>query len=84
MLGKRGNDKMKVLIVDDDVILRKLLRYFIGSLFKYKIVGEVVNGEELIYYVMKEKLDFVLVDIGMFLLNGMEVVKVCKEFFLIL
>ncbi|MEH7527259.1 LytR/AlgR family response regulator transcription factor, partial [Priestia megaterium] len=72
---------MKVLIADDDVTSRKLLRYFIGSLSKYKIVGEAANGEELIHYVTKEKPDLALVDIGMPLLNGMEAVKACKELF---
>lgn len=72
---------MKVLIADDDAASRKLLRYFIGSLPHYKIVGEATNGEELIKYVTKEKPDVALVDIGMPLLNGMEAVKACKELF---
>lgn len=52
---EKGNNKMKVLIADDDVTSRKLLRYFIESLSKYKIVGEAANGEELIHYVTKRK-----------------------------
>ncbi|MCP3761037.1 LytTR family DNA-binding domain-containing protein [Domibacillus sp. A3M-37] len=72
---------MKVLIADDDAASRKLLRYFIGSLPNYKIIGEAANGEELIKYVTKEKPDVALVDIGMPLLNGMEAVKACKELF---
>ncbi|WP_046176737.1 LytR/AlgR family response regulator transcription factor [Domibacillus indicus] len=72
---------MKVLIAEDDAASRKLLRYFIGSLPDYKIVGEATNGEELIKYVTKEKPDIALVDIGMPLMDGMEAVKACKELF---
>jgi two-component system LytT family response regulator len=72
---------MKVLIAEDDAASRKLLRYLIGSLSNYQVVGEVANGEELIQYVTKEKPDIALVDIGMPLLNGMEAIKACKELF---
>lgn len=72
---------MKVLIAEDDASSRKLLKHFINSLPDYVIVGEAANGEELIKYTMKEKPDIALVDIGMPLLNGMEAVKSCKEFF---
>jgi two-component system, LytTR family, response regulator len=70
---------MKILIAEDNITSRKLLRNFICSLPNHTIVGEAVNGEELIQYVTKEKPDVALVDIGMPLLNGMEAVKACKE-----
>ncbi|MDQ0246295.1 two-component system LytT family response regulator [Bacillus fengqiuensis] len=69
-----------MLIAEDDAASRKLLKHFIGNLPNFKVVGEAANGEELIQYVMKEKPDVALVDIGMPLLNGMEAVKSCKEF----
>jgi two-component system LytT family response regulator len=43
------------------------------------MVGEAVNGEDLICKVMIEKPDIILVDINMPLLNGMEAVKSCKK-----
>jgi two-component system, LytTR family, response regulator len=72
---------LKVLIAEDDFTSRKLLKRFIDNLPDYKVVGEVANGEEFIRYVMTEKPDIALVDIGMPLLNGMEAVKSCKELF---
>lgn len=72
---------MNVLIAEDDASSRKLLRYFIGSLPHYEIVGEAANGEELIQLVTKAKPDIALVDIGMPLMDGMEAVKACKELF---
>lgn len=72
---------MRVLIAEDDAASRKLLRYFIGGLPDYKIVGEATDGEELIRMAAAEKPDVVLVDINMPLVNGMEAVKACKELF---
>ncbi len=70
---------MKVLIAEDNAASRKLLKHLIKSVPNYQIVGEAVNGEELINKVMAEKPDIVLVDINMPLLNGMEAVKSCKK-----
>lgn len=70
---------MKVLIAEDDLTSRKLLRHFISGLPNVEIVGEVTNGEELIRCTVTEKPDLALVDIGMPLLNGMEAIKSCKK-----
>lgn len=72
---------MRVLIADDDVASRKLLKHFIGALPDYTLVGEATDGEEFIYYISTERPDIALVDIEMPLLNGMEAVKHCKELF---
>ncbi|WP_413300943.1 LytTR family DNA-binding domain-containing protein [Bacillus sp. 1P10SD] len=70
---------MKVLIADDNAQSRKLLKHLIKTLLNYQIVGEAINGEDLINKVMGEKPDIALVDIDMPLLNGMEAVKSCKK-----
>lgn len=70
---------MRVLIADDNAPSRKLLKHLIKILPNYQIVGEAVNGEDLINKVMQERPDMTLVDINMPLLNGMEAVKSCKK-----
>jgi two-component system, LytTR family, response regulator len=70
---------MRVLIAEDNAPSRKLLKHLIKNVPNYQIVGEAVNGEDLINKVMLEKPDLALVDIGMPLLNGMEAVKSCKK-----
>lgn len=70
---------MRVLIAEDNAPSRKLLKHLIKPLENYQIVGEAVNGEDLINKVMTEKPDLVIVDINMPLLNGMEAVKSCKK-----
>lgn len=72
-------EELKVVIADDDLSSRTLLSYFIELLSEYKIVGQALNGKELIEVVMKEKPAIVLVDIQMPLLNGVEAAKICKE-----
>jgi two-component system, LytTR family, response regulator len=70
---------MKVLIAEDHAPSRKLLKHLIKLLPDYQIVGEAVNGEELIKMAMIEKPDIALVDINMPLIDGMEAMKSCKE-----
>jgi two-component system, LytTR family, response regulator len=70
---------MRILIADDNAASRKILKHFIKYVPIYEIVGEAVNGEDLINKVMMEKPDIALVDIQMPLLNGMEAVKSCKK-----
>ncbi|MCM3600400.1 LytTR family DNA-binding domain-containing protein [Robertmurraya korlensis] len=70
---------MKILIAEDNATSIKLLKHLIKSVPNYQIVGEAVNGKDLINKVMMEKPDIVLVDINMPLLNGMEAVKSCKK-----
>jgi two-component system, LytTR family, response regulator len=70
---------MRVLIAEDNAPSRKLLKHTIKKIPNFEIVGEAVNGEDLINKVMIEKPEIVLVDINMPLLNGMEAVKTCKK-----
>ncbi|PGY11938.1 LytTR family DNA-binding domain-containing protein [Bacillus sp. AFS031507] len=70
---------MRILIAEDNPASRKLLKHLVKHVPNYQIVGEAVNGEDLIKKVMMEKPDLVLVDINMPLLNGMEAVKSCKK-----
>ena len=70
---------MRVLIAEDNAASIKLLKHLIKFVPNYQIVGEAVNGEDLINKVLMEKPDIVLVDINMPLSNGMEAVKSCKK-----
>jgi two-component system, LytTR family, response regulator len=72
---------MKILIAEDDLASRKVLKHYINNLPNFQIVEEVQNGEELVQAIMKVKPDIVLVDIGMPLVNGMEAVKSCRKIF---
>lgn len=73
-------DKLSIVISDDDETSRMLLRHFLELVPYFDIIGEASTGEELVMLVMKKKPDIVLVDINMPGLNGIEAVKMCKEF----
>lgn len=70
---------MRLLIADDNAVSRKLLLNMIQRVQNYEVVGEAVNGEDLIQKAQVENPDIVLVDINMPLLNGVEAIKSCKK-----
>jgi two-component system LytT family response regulator len=70
---------LKIVIADDDVSSRTLLRHFIHFLPQYKVVGEATSGEDFLRLVLEKKPDIVLLDIIMPDLDGMEAVKICKQ-----
>lgn len=46
---------MRILIADDNAASRKLLRQMVKYMPNYQIIGEAVNGEDLINKVFMEK-----------------------------
>jgi two-component system, LytTR family, response regulator len=51
---------MRILIADVSAVSRKLLKHLITHLPNYHIVGEAVNGEDLMDKVVIEKPDIVV------------------------
>jgi DNA-binding NarL/FixJ family response regulator len=67
--------KIKVLIADDNLIMRKTLSQFISeSEFLFK-VGEASNGEEAIALAKQLSPDIILMDISMSPVNGFEATR---------
>lgn len=71
--------KMKVLIVDDHVIVREGLRALLETQPDIKIVGEAANGQEALNKVVEVKPDIVLMDITMPGINGLEATRQIKQ-----
>jgi len=68
---------MNVLIVDDLFVNRMLLSEIIEQLgYKYK---EVMNGQEAIDELSAQKYDFVLMDVEMPVMNGIEATRHIKD-----
>lgn len=67
-----------VLIVDDHAIVRFSLKTLLER-ERFRIVGEVCNGSEVMDYVRKLRPDVVVLDIGLPGLDGMEVIKRLKQ-----
>lgn len=68
-----------ILIADDDLASREILRLFIDMIKEVQIVSEVGSGEELIEGIIKYKPDIALVDINMPGISGIDAIKMCSE-----
>ncbi|MCI0491190.1 MAG: LytTR family DNA-binding domain-containing protein [Blastocatellia bacterium] len=65
--------KIKVLIVDDEVIARERVRRFLSAESDTEVIGECRNGREAVAAIKKLDPDLVFLDIQMPQMNGFEV-----------
>jgi two-component system LytT family response regulator len=66
---------IKIAIVDDEELARKLLREYLGSCEDVEIIAECANGFEAVKAVTDLKPDLLLLDIQMPRLDGFEVLE---------
>lgn len=67
---------MKILVVDDDKIIRMGLKKIINRLFpKYEVISECQNGLVAFEYLQKNKADLVITDIKMPIMTGSELIE---------
>lgn len=74
------SEKIKILIVDDQKLIREGLKVLLELEKDFLIVGEASNGLEAYEAYIKLKPDVVLMDIQMPVMNGVEAIKKIKEF----
>lgn len=67
--------KIKLAIVDDEELARKLLREYLSAYDDIEVVAECANGFEAVKAVTDLKPDLLLLDIQMPRLNGFEVLE---------
>lgn len=72
-------EKMTVLIVDDALFMRTILRRMFERDGRCDIVGEAVNGYEAIEKAELLQPDIITMDIVMPDLDGMEAIEIIKE-----
>ena len=68
MAAKRATTR--VLLVDDESLVRRILKQILASYQDMELVGEAANGEEAIAAVGRLQPDIVLMDIRMPALDG--------------
>ncbi|WP_030751351.1 response regulator [Streptomyces sp. NRRL F-5135] len=66
---------IRVLIVDDQVMVREGFSVLLGAMPDIEVVGEAVNGREAVRQVAALRPDVVLMDIRMPELNGIEATR---------
>jgi len=75
MRDTSGMTRIRVLLVEDHVVVREGLRALLTAEKDIQVVGEARNGREAIQLVRKLLPDVVVMDIAMPLLNGVEATR---------
>ncbi len=70
---------IKVLIADDQEIIRDSLELLISSDSRFEVIGTAGNGRETVQKALEMKPDIIMMDIRMPELNGIECVNLIKE-----
>jgi DNA-binding NarL/FixJ family response regulator len=69
----------KIMIVDDQAMVREGLRMILSLHGEIEIIGEAQNGEELLSLLRKQLPDVILMDIRMPVMDGIETLRIVKE-----
>ena len=70
---------LRLLIVDDDALVRARLRAVLGSEPDFEVIGEAGNGNEAIAHAAELSPDLVLMDIRMPEMDGLEATRTIVE-----
>jgi DNA-binding NarL/FixJ family response regulator len=70
--------KIKLAIVDDQVLFRKGLKLLISSFEKVELIIQASNGQELLDAIEKEQPDVILMDLKMPVMDGLEATEKVK------
>ena len=73
-----GRD-IKVMVVDDSVIYRKLVGDIVNELPGVKLVGTASNGQTALFRLSSLKPDLLILDIEMPVLNGLQVLATIRD-----
>ncbi|WP_336633010.1 MULTISPECIES: response regulator transcription factor [unclassified Microbacterium] len=74
-------DSIRVIIVDDESLVRAALRVFLDSSEGFELVGEADNGADAITLAREVRPDVVLMDVQMPVMDGIEATsRLTKEF----
>lgn len=68
------NKKMKILIVDDFATMRKVIRNLLKQV-GYENITEAENGAAAIRVLKSQKIDFIISDWNMPVMNGLDLLK---------
>ncbi|MDX9690907.1 MAG: response regulator transcription factor [Acholeplasmataceae bacterium] len=73
--------KIKILLVDDQPIIRNGLKSVIDSIEDMEVVGEANHGREAYILASQKSPDIILMDIRMPIMDGVEATRVIKKDF---
>lgn len=70
---------IKVLIADDQELIRESLKIVLGANEDMEVTGIAENGEQVLSEIKKEKPNVILMDIRMPGIDGVECTRLVKE-----
>lgn len=71
--------EIRVLIVDDDPLVRSALAHFVARAPEIEVIGQADNGLEAIDFISRDKPDVVMMDVQMPEMNGIEATAAIAE-----
>jgi len=74
------NDMVKVIIVDDHIIINEGVRKVLTSSGKINVVFNANKGQDVLELIKKEEVDIVITDLMMPEMNGFELFKKIREY----
>lgn len=69
---------IRILIVDDHLIVREGIRLILETTDKYKVIGEAENGQQALIFLESKQPDCILLDLNMPILDGISFLKKMK------
>lgn len=72
-------DPIRVLIVDDCPVVRKIMIELLAAESNIQIVGEAVNGQEGVQLSSRLRPDLIIMDIEMPIMNGLEAIEIIMK-----
>ena len=70
---------IKVLLVEDEILVRSLIRKLLESTGNIDVVGEAVNGEEAVHLVKKTRPEVVVLDINLAGIGAIEATRLLRR-----
>jgi two-component system, NarL family, response regulator LiaR len=74
-----GNQSIRVLIIDDHMIVRQGLKACLTEYADICVVGDTANGSEAIELVQRLHPDIVLTDLIMPVMDGIQIIKKIRD-----
>ena len=76
---KKPDGKVRVILADDHVLIRRGIKNILKENKLLDVVGEVCNGEELLAILEHTETDLIILDISMPGMGGMEILTAIKS-----
>lgn len=74
-----GKDNYRILLADDHVLIRHGIKNITQKDEKFRVVGEVGNGKELMDFLKTSEVEIIILDISMPGIGGMEAIGLVKR-----